>query len=144
MRLASFRVRTLMVIVGVLDAAHLGRDDGVAVLRLLQAGEVLRTSRKRGWRDPASSRRFDPDFASECAEYNKRLAEKYRRAIWSPWTPVAPDPHAPGYDAFVEWERQAKQAASERAAPGFCRPPVRRQFASRPAADRCRLRPASR
>jgi hypothetical protein len=43
------------------------------------------------------------------------LAEKYRRAMWRPWQPVAPDPLAPGVEAYLEQERQ--KAARSHAAP---------------------------
>jgi hypothetical protein len=51
---------------------------------------------ERGWREIADRDRGWAKFGSECAEYYAQLALKYRRAMWRPWVPVAPDPPAPG------------------------------------------------
>jgi hypothetical protein len=72
---------------------------------------------ERGWREIAARGRSTdpggPEFSRRCVEYFAELAAKYRRAMWRPWMPVAPDPHAPGYDLWVEQERRAKEADSE-------------------------------
>jgi hypothetical protein len=77
-----------------------------------------------GWREIAARRlrlKDDPggeEFRARCVEYFAQLSAKYRRAMWHPWMPVAPDPHAPGYDLWVEQEKRAKEAASDPPAPG--------------------------
>jgi hypothetical protein len=72
----------------------------------------LRASRyefeERGWRESTAEGRWPVKVGSECADYFAQLSRKYRRAMWRPWLPVAPDPHAPGYDQWVEQERRKK------------------------------------
>ncbi|MGE3822124.1 MAG: hypothetical protein AB7I30_22140 [Isosphaeraceae bacterium] len=70
-------------------------------------------AREAGWRESAARGRLPPEFYVECEAYFAGLSAKYRQAAWRPWSPVAPDPHAPGYDRWVEQERRAKSAASE-------------------------------
>ncbi|HZW34452.1 MAG TPA: hypothetical protein VFF52_27255, partial [Isosphaeraceae bacterium] len=65
------------------------------------------------------------EVGSERADYFAQLAEKYRRAMWRPWMPVAPDPHAPGYDQWIEQERRAKGVAADPPPPGL--PPPQSQ-----------------
>jgi hypothetical protein len=110
-----------MIIVGVVAlliwGGMLGFQSFDYYRRAKQYGEQA-----RGWREIASRGRWDTKFASECAEYFTLLTRKYRRAMWHPWMPVAPDPHAPGYDRWEEQERRAKKA-SARAIPGGVPPP---------------------
>ena len=114
MHLPRFRVLTLMVAVGVValllwgglmgsrsyDSYRRAREYGAN-----ESGWRAIAARKRG-RDPGMAK-----FGSQCAEYYAQLARKYRRAIWRPWLPVAPDPHAPGFDQWMEQENRAKQVA---------------------------------
>ena len=51
---------------------------------------------ERGWREIAARHRGWTQFGSQCADYYAELRRKYRRAMWRPWMPVAPDPLAPG------------------------------------------------
>jgi hypothetical protein len=99
MRLPRFRVRvrTLMLAVAVVALLVWGAMMGT------QSYDYYRRAREyganeRGWREIAARKRGSSmaRFASECAEYFAPLARKYRRAMWRPWMPVAPDPPAPG------------------------------------------------
>jgi hypothetical protein len=118
MRLPRFRVRTLMVVVGVVALLVWGAMMG------LRSYDYYRRARfyglqEYGWRESAARGRFRADFCSECAEYYAQLTRKYRRAMWRPWMPVAPDPHAPGYDQWIEQERRAKEVVPGPLAPGL-------------------------
>ena len=103
-----FRVRTLMVAVGLvallLWGAMMGMRSYVYYKRASDFG-----AQERGWREIAA--RADPpewrQFHADCVRYFAALSAKYRRAMWYPWLPVAPDPHAPGYDQWEEQERRA-------------------------------------
>jgi hypothetical protein len=88
----------------------------VAIVALLVYGAIM-TSRsyvyarlaeeygrqERAWREnavrdranPASARSVAAVWGLEVADYYAPLAQKYRRAMWRPWAPVAPDPPAP-------------------------------------------------
>lgn len=117
MRLPHFRVRMLMVVVGVVAFLLWGAMMG------LRSYEYYRLSRyydlqQDGWRRSDSSGNLPTAFRSECVEYFGQLTRKYRRAMWHPWMPVAPDPHAPGYDLWVEQEIRAKRMVPNPAAPG--------------------------
>jgi hypothetical protein len=68
---------------------------------------------ERGWRQTAARDREWAEFGSRCAEYYAQLAGKYRRAMWCPWMPVAPDPHAPGFDQWREQERRAREGSAD-------------------------------
>jgi hypothetical protein len=61
---------------------------------------------ERGWRDDITRGNLPPKFCSECADYFAQLAGKYRRAMWRPWLPAAPDPLAPGVEAYLEQQRR--------------------------------------
>jgi hypothetical protein len=56
---------------------------------------------ERGRREIADRKRGDPTrsvgavWGKQIAEYYAPLASKYRRAMWRPWVPIAPDPPAP-------------------------------------------------
>src|SRR5947209_1809710 len=45
--------------------------------------------------------------------------------MWRPWIPLAPDPHAPGFDQWLEQERRAKEVAPDPPPPGL--PPPQSQ-----------------
>jgi hypothetical protein len=66
------------------------------------------SEQERGWRHLAS-RQGHPwqQFRSDCAEYFAQLTAKYRRAMWRPWLPVAPDTPAPGNQEYQELQRRA-------------------------------------
>jgi hypothetical protein len=116
MRLPLFRVRTLMATV-------------LAVALLLWGARMVSRSydyysraktygeQEFGWRVIAARSRWDASFASECAEYFVLLARKYRRAMWRSWMPVAPGPHAPGFDQWQEQERRLKAGFPDPPAP---------------------------
>jgi hypothetical protein len=114
MRALRFRVRTLMAAVGVVALLIWG-----AMMGLRSYDSYRRASQysfeERGWREAAAKGRLRREVCSECAEYFAQLAEKYRRAMWRPWMPVAPDPHAPGFDQWLEQER--REAAKSHADP---------------------------
>jgi hypothetical protein len=61
---------------------------------------------ERGWRESASRNEFGR-FSSDCALYFTQLTTKYRRAMWRPWLPVAPDPPAPGVLEYQEQQRRS-------------------------------------
>jgi hypothetical protein len=123
MRTPRFRVRTLMLAVGVTALLVWGAMMGTRSYDSYRLAREYST-RERGWREIAARRlqlKDDPggeEFRSQCVQYFARLAAKYRRAMWRPWMPVAPDPHAPGYDLWVEQERRAKEAVPDPTAPG--------------------------
>jgi hypothetical protein len=109
MRLPRFRVRTQMVIVALVAlliwGAMMGSRSYDYYRRAAEYG-----FNERGWRETAARRREWAQFGSQCAEYYAQLAEKYRRAMWRPWMPLAPDPHAPGWDAYQEQEQRLRSA----------------------------------
>jgi len=117
MRLPHFQVRTLMVVVGVVALLIWGVMIGSRSYNYYRRAREY-GAEERGWREAAATGHFDARVASECVEYCTQLARKYRRAMWSPWMPVAPDPHAPGYDQWIERERRVKEVAPDPAAPG--------------------------
>ena len=118
MRLPRFRIRTLMVVVGVVALLIWGAMMGSRSYDYYKRAGFY-GSQAYGWRENAVRGRWDARFASECAEYDTQLARKYRRAMWRPWMPVAPDPHAPGFDQWVGQETRAKAVGPDPAAPGI-------------------------
>jgi hypothetical protein len=121
MRLPRFRVRTLMIAVSV--AALLF---WVAMMGT-RSYDYYRRAREydlqeRGWRESAARGRMSVEFRLQCVDYFAQLSRKYRRAMWRPWLPVAPDPHAPGFDQWVEQERRANRLPPILSHPGFLRP----------------------
>src|SRR5258708_4448200 len=100
MRLPRFRVRTLMIAVGVVALLIWG------AMMASQPYDYYRRAREygvqeRGWRESAAEGRLRVEFCSQCADYFAQLAGKYRRAMWRPWMPVAPDRHAPWFDLWT-------------------------------------------
>jgi hypothetical protein len=94
--------------------ALLGRDDGLRsyVCYRLATNYSLE---ERVWRESTARGDWRPEVGSECADYFARLAGKYRRAMWRPWLPIAPDPLAPGVEAYQEQQR--REAARSHANP---------------------------
>ncbi len=117
MRLPHFRVRTLMVVVGVAALLIWGAMMGSQSYDYLRRASEYGTQ-ERGWRESVADGRLPREFSSQCVAYFAQMARKYRRAMWRPWMPVAPDPHAPGYDQWMEQERRAKKVGADPAAPG--------------------------
>jgi hypothetical protein len=126
MRLPRFRVRTLMIAVGVVALFICG---AMMASRSYNYYRLAREygANERGWREIASTNRVPEwkQFHSECVQYFARLSAKYRQAMWRPWTPVAPDAHAPGFDQWMEQERRAKEVAPDLPPPGL--PPPQSQ-----------------
>ena len=120
MRLPGFRVRTLMIAVGVVALLLWGAMMGTRSFDYYRRAREYGAN-ERGWRAIADrpNQPGGPEFRLRCVEYYAQLAGKYRRAMWRPWMPVAPDPHAPGYDLWLEQERRAKEVAPDPAAPGI-------------------------
>jgi hypothetical protein len=125
MRLSHFRIRTLMLAVGVVALLVWGAMMGS------QAYDYYRRAwdygaKERGRREIASRNRWPErkQFHSECVQYFGQLAGKYRQSMWRPWMPVAPDPHAPGFDQWLEQERRAKEVAPDPPPPRL--PPPRK------------------
>jgi hypothetical protein len=96
MRLVRIRVRTLMVLVGVAALLIWGARMGSRSYDYYRRATFYGTQ-ERGWREIAARKRWPDDFGPRCAEYFAGLTAKYRRAMWRPWLPVAPDPPAPGF-----------------------------------------------
>ena len=123
-RTMRFRVHTLMAAVGVVALLIWG-----AMMGLRSYDYYRRASKysleERVWRESTARGDWRREVGSECADYFARLAEKYRRAMWRPWLPVAPDPHAPGYDQRIEQESRAKGVAPDPPPPEL--PPPRSQ-----------------
>jgi hypothetical protein len=67
------------------------------------------------WRKSTARGDWRPEIGAACIDYFAQLAGKYRRAMWRPWLPIAPDPPAPGAEAYLEQER--RKAARPHAAP---------------------------
>jgi hypothetical protein len=114
MRLPRYRVRTLMIAVVVAALLVWGTTMASRSLGYYQRAREYGTQ-ERGWRAIASRGGGDARFASECTEYFIQLTAKYRRAMWRPWLPVAPDPHAPGFDLWLEQELRAGRISPEAA-----------------------------
>jgi hypothetical protein len=118
MRLLRFRVRTLMIAVSVVALVVWGAMMGTQSYDYYRRASEY-GAHERGWRDIAARKRQREEFSSQCADYYEQLARKYRRAMWRPWMPVAPDPHAPGYDQWLEQESRAKKVAADPPPPGL-------------------------
>jgi hypothetical protein len=119
MRLPHFRVRSLMLAVAVVAfliwGGMMASKSFVYYQRASEYGE-----KERGWRRIADRPDLagGPEFRLECVDYFAMLAAKYRHAMWHPWSPVAPDPHAPGFDQWLEQEIRAKRILTDPLSPG--------------------------
>jgi hypothetical protein len=125
MRMLRFRVRTLLAVVGLVAlfvwAAMMGSRSYDYYRRASKYG-----LEERVWRESTARGDWRREIGSECADYFAQLAGKYRRAMWRPWMPVAPDPHAPGFDQWwKEQESRAKEVAPDPPPPGL--PPAQSQ-----------------
>ena len=91
MRLPRFRVRTLMIAVGVVAlliwGAMMGTRWYIHYTLARQYG-----IQERAWLEIAARDRQMQ--TRRIADYIASLARKHRRAMWHPWTPVPPDPPA--------------------------------------------------
>ncbi len=103
MRLPSFGVRTLMIAVGVVAlliwGAMMGTRSYVYYRLARDYGTYERQWREMAVRDRDRGipRSIAVKWGPRIAEFYAPLARKYRRAMWHPWVPVAPDPPAPVY-----------------------------------------------
>ncbi len=110
MRPPRFRLRTLLLAVvaaGLLVWSVMMGTRAYVYHRRSQEFSI----QERGWRQLGSRGGIRAEFQLECADYFAQLSLKYRHAMWRPWSSVAPDPHAPGFDAWLEQERRAKKIA---------------------------------
>jgi hypothetical protein len=106
MRLPSFRVRTLMLTVGVVGMLLWGGMMGTRAYVYFRLAREY-GAYERGWRymaardraNPARARTVSAVWGVQTADYYAPLARKYRRAMWCPWIPVEPDPPAPTFGA---------------------------------------------
>lgn len=122
MHVPRFGVRTLMIAVCLVALLIWGATMGTrSYVYSMRAREF--EFQERGWRQSAAKGHLGVEFCLQCADYFAELSRKYRRAMWRPWQTVAPDPHAPGFDEWVEQERRAKAVAPGTLGPGL--PPTR-------------------
>jgi len=99
MRLPTFRVRTLMLAVAVVALLIWGAMIGTRWFVYYSLATRYGTY-ERQWREMAARDRGNPSLARtvtvvygpQFADFYGTMARKYRRAMWRPWIPVAPDP----------------------------------------------------
>jgi hypothetical protein len=105
MRSLRFRVRTLMAAVGLVAVLLWAATMGLRsyVYYRLASNYSLQ---ERVWRKGTARGDWPQEVGSERADYFAQLAGKYRRAMWRPWLPIAPDPPAPGVEAYLEQQRR--------------------------------------
>jgi hypothetical protein len=105
MQALRFRVRTLLAAVGLVAVLCWAAMMGLRsyVYHRLASHYSLE---ERVWRKSTARGDWRPEVGSERVDYFTQLAEKYRRAMWRPWLPVAPDPPAPGVEAYLEQQRR--------------------------------------
>jgi hypothetical protein len=123
MRMRRFRVRTLMAAVSVVALLIWGGMMGSRSYAYYRRVTFF-ASQEHAWRASVARDRSLAPSCLECAEYFARLTRKYRRAMWYPWMSVAPDPHAPGYDQWVDEKPWRKKAPPFLPHPDFVRPRV--------------------
>src|SRR5262249_21069830 len=114
MRALRFRVRTLIAAVGLVAVLVWAAMMGSRSYHYYRRASEY-SVQERGWRESAAEGRLRREFCCECADYFAQLVGKYRRAMWRPWLPIAPDPPAPGVEAYLEQQR--REAAKSHAAP---------------------------
>jgi hypothetical protein len=117
------RVRTLMAAVGVAALLIWGAMMGSLSYDYYQRATFF-ASEEYAWRESAARDRLRAPACLECAEYFAQLTRKYRRAMWRPWMTVAPDPHAPGYDQWIDQKPWRKRSPPFLPHPDFLRPRV--------------------
>jgi hypothetical protein len=105
MRALRFRVRTLMAAVCLVAVLV-----WTAMMGLRSYDYYRRASKysleEHVWRKSTARGDWPVEVGSEAAAYFAQLAGKYRRAMWRPWLPIAPDPLAPGREAYEEQQRR--------------------------------------
>jgi hypothetical protein len=112
MLVPRLRVRTLMAVVAVVAILIWGAMLGSRSYKYYRLAREY-GFQAWGWREIAARHQYGRQaFEAECAEYFTQLAAKYRRAMWRPWLPVAPDPYAPGNREWQEQERKKREARS--------------------------------
>ncbi len=114
MRALRFRVRTLMAAVGLVAVLFWTAMVGLRSYVYYRLASRY-SLEERVWRESTARGNWRPEVGYECADYFAQLAGKYRRAMWRPWLPIAPDPPAPGVEAYLEQQR--REAAKSHAEP---------------------------
>lgn len=109
MRVSRFRVRTLMLAVGVVALLISGAMMGMrSYIHYTLASTYdfqahhWRDNALRDLQNPATARSVEAVSGLQIAEDQAQLARKHRRAMWRPWSPVAPDP------PFMFYPRKSK------------------------------------
>jgi hypothetical protein len=105
MRALRFRVRTLMAAVGLVAVLFCSAMMGLRSYVYYRLASNYSLS-ERVWRESTARGDWRPEVGSEAADFCAQLARKYRRAMWRPWLPIAPDPPAPGAEAYLEQQRR--------------------------------------
>ena len=98
MRLPRLRVRTCMLLVGVVALLVWGTMIGVRWYEYCQRARIY-SIQERDWREMAhrdlrhgNTRTIAATSGLQAADYYGRLVRKYRRAMWRPWIPVDWEP----------------------------------------------------
>ena len=98
MRLPRLRVRTCMLLVGVVALLVWGTMIGVRWYEYYQRARIY-SIQERDWREMAhrdlrhgNTRTIAATSGLQAADYYGRLVRKYRRAMWRPWIPVDREP----------------------------------------------------
>src|SRR3954469_24445016 len=91
-----FTVRRMMVAIAVIAMLLCGAMMGKRWVGCYRRASLYAAG-ERQWREMAARDRGDPrsiaaTWGPQIAEDYAQLARKYRRAMWRPWSPVAPDP----------------------------------------------------
>lgn len=98
MRLPRFRVRALMIAVGVMAlltwGAMMGTRWYIHYRLAREYGIQERSWRELAVRDRGNPRSIAAKYGLQIADYLASLARKHRRAMCRPWIPVPPDPPA--------------------------------------------------
>jgi hypothetical protein len=119
MRLPRLRVRTYMLLVGVMALLVWGTMMGRLTYVYYQRARIY-SVQARDWEEMAhrdigqgNTRTIAATSGLQAADYYRRLVRKYRRAMWRPWVPIDqepplfyPDglPRADGFDLrLISW-----------------------------------------